>query len=85
MVPSFNNAKNFRFEFNIQSILNQQYSNYHVIIIDDASEDSTGLLINRFLAKNKIPPSKVEVIINSRRVTAVPNIHKAITEHCRPN
>jgi hypothetical protein len=56
-----------------------------VIIIDDASEDSTGLLINRFLAKNKIPPSKVEVIINSRRVTAVPNIHKAITEHCRPN
>lgn len=85
IVPSYNNAKNFRYEYNLQSILNQDYSNYHVVIVDDASPDLTGLHIQRFLHKNHIPESKVTLIRNQKQVTAVPNIHMAVTQHCKPD
>jgi glycosyltransferase involved in cell wall biosynthesis len=52
-VPSFNSAKNFRYEFNLQSILNQDYDNYRVAIVDDASSDNTTALIRHFMKKNQ--------------------------------
>jgi glycosyltransferase involved in cell wall biosynthesis len=55
-----------------------------VIIVDDASSDHTGFLIERFLRKNNISDKKVKVVVNSKRVTAVPNIHYAIMNHCNP-
>lgn len=85
IVPSFNNAKNFRYEYNLQSIFNQDYSNYRVVIVDDASTDNTTALIKHFLKKNKNLASKVVLITNKKQMTAVPNIHMAITKHCKPN
>lgn len=41
MVPSFNNAKNLLYKRNINSILQQEYANYHVVYVDDQSEDDT--------------------------------------------
>ncbi len=85
IVPSYNNAKNFRYEFNLQSILNQDYQNYHVVIVDDASPDLTGLYIQRFLDQRNISKDKVTLIRNKKQMTAVPNIHYAITKHCKSN
>jgi glycosyltransferase involved in cell wall biosynthesis len=41
VVPSYNNAANNRHVNNMNSILMQEYSNYHIVFIDDASTDST--------------------------------------------
>ena len=55
-----------------------------MVIVDDASTDHTGFLIKRFLKKNNIDERKVKVIINKKRLTAVPNIHSAIMGYCQP-
>lgn len=83
IVPSYNNAKNFRYEYNLQSLLNQDYSNYRVVIADDASPDNTSALIRRFMRKNKVDPEKVVLVTNPKQITAVPNIYFAITKHCK--
>ena len=86
VVPSFNNAKNFRYEFNLQSIFNQDYDNYRVVIVDDNSSDNTTALIKHFLKRS--PPhlaQKVVLITNKKQMTAVPNIHMALTKHCKPD
>ena len=42
VVPSFNTVKNQQnYKRNINSILQQEYSNYHVVYVDDSSEDQT--------------------------------------------
>jgi glycosyltransferase involved in cell wall biosynthesis len=62
VVSTRNNAKYNRYLYNIKSLLNQNYTNYRVIILDDASEDRTGLLLKRFLRQNRIGEDKVLVI-----------------------
>jgi len=44
------------------SLLNQNYTNYRVIILDDASEDRTGRLLKRYLRQQGIGEDKVLVI-----------------------
>lgn len=82
VVPSFNNANNFRYEYNLQSIFNQDYSNYRVVIIDDASTDNTTALIKYFLKKSKELASKVVLITNKKQMNTVPNVHMAIKKYC---
>ena len=40
-MPTYNNAKNYRYEYNLQSLMNQDYDNFKVIVVDDASTDGT--------------------------------------------
>lgn len=49
-MPTYNNAKNFRYEYNLQSILKLNYNNYKVVIVDDASTDGTADLIESLIA-----------------------------------
>jgi glycosyltransferase involved in cell wall biosynthesis len=49
VVPTFNNLPDNRHIANIQSILAQNYHNYHVVVIDDASTDGTGQQIKDYL------------------------------------
>ena len=39
IVPSYKNYKRFRYFFNLHTIAQQNYTNYRVVIIDDASND----------------------------------------------
>lgn len=39
VIPTFNNVQGNRYIHNLNSILQQDYSNYRIILIDDASED----------------------------------------------
>jgi len=38
----------------LRSILMQNYTNYHIVIIDDASTDQTGKLIKKYLEEQTI-------------------------------
>lgn len=80
-MPTYNNAKNFRYEYNLQSILKLNYTNYKVIIIDDASTDGTADLIEG-LINSLNPKVPISVLRNDLQMTAVPNINKAVREHC---
>lgn len=82
VVPTLNNAKNFRYEYNLQSMINLDYKNFRIVIVDDASTDHTYELIKLWIEDNKITHDIV-VLTNEKRMTAVPNIHRAVTQHCK--
>ena len=42
MVPTYNNVAELRYISNLNSIFQQNYKNYHIVLIDDASIDGTG-------------------------------------------
>lgn len=42
----------------------QDYKNYHVVYIDDASPDKTGEHVKKYIEEKNIPKEKIEVIIN---------------------
>lgn len=52
---SYNNAKSGLIYRNIDSILQQNYTNYHVVYTDDNSSDETGEIVKKYLADKKIP------------------------------
>jgi glycosyltransferase involved in cell wall biosynthesis len=65
VIPTYNNAENDRYLKNIRSVVMQNYSNYHVIVIDDASTDGTGTLILSFLREQQVlPKERYEIIRN---------------------
>ena len=41
IVPSYNNNARFRIEYNLNSIFQQNYTNYYVVIINDGSTDGS--------------------------------------------
>ena len=41
VIPSFKNVDHDRYLWNVESILQQNYTNYRMIIIDDFSADNT--------------------------------------------
>ena len=49
IIPSYNNQD--WIEYNIASILNQTYTNYEVLYVNDASTDSTFELVNEIVGK----------------------------------
>jgi cellulose synthase/poly-beta-1,6-N-acetylglucosamine synthase-like glycosyltransferase len=82
VVPSFNNNQLFRVELNLNSIFAQNYSNYKVLIIDDASIDGTQDLIERYLNYYAIPESKAQLIKNTVSQKALQNIYEGILSSC---
>jgi glycosyltransferase involved in cell wall biosynthesis len=75
VIPSYNNQK--WYTKNLQSVLSQNYSNFHVIYIDDCSPDGTGDLVEAYLTNND-PKHKVHLIKNSNRRGALHNLYTMI-------
>ncbi len=63
----------------MKSILQQNYTNYHVVVIDDMSEDHTGQEIQKYV--NQLDhgkyKNKIKVIVNKERKMAMPNLRYA--------
>lgn len=81
IVPSYNNEE--WYEKNLYSVINQDYDNYRVIYIDDASKDDTYFKVKSYLeAYDK--KNKVTLIHNEKNVGALANLYKAI-HSCEDN
>ena len=63
----------------------QDYQNYHLVFIDDASTDGTGDEVQKFLKnQTKLPKSHYKVIKNKKQQRAMPNLRMAARKHCKP-
>jgi glycosyltransferase involved in cell wall biosynthesis len=63
----------------------QEYTNYHIVFIDDASTDGTGEQVQAFLdSQSKIPRDKFIMIKNTEQKRAMPNLRRAARELCKP-
>lgn len=77
VVPGYNNNAKFRLEYNLNSIFLQNYTNYFVVIINDASTDGSDELFRNYLHFYNIDKSKYVYIENKKRLTALENIYIA--------
>lgn len=66
---------------NLDSVFNQEYTNYRIIYVDDNSPDSTGDLVEAH-TKQQQQEHKMTLIKNTERVGALANIYKA-AQLCR--
>jgi glycosyltransferase involved in cell wall biosynthesis len=81
IVPSYNNG--FWYMRNLNSICAQNYSNYRVIYINDASPDETGTLVKQYIEQNKLE-NRITLINNEeRKGCPLANIYHALS-FCKP-
>ena len=80
VTPSYNNKD--WWEWNLTSLLEQNYTNYHIIITDDCSTDGTGQAIQEYIEKHQLG-HKVTLIRNKERRGALHNLYTMI--HSCPN
>src|SRR5688500_7181101 len=71
VIPSFNNSMLYR--ENLDSVFQQNYQNYHVIYIDDCSNDHTAVLVESYI-KEKKQQDHCTLIKNQKRAGALENL-----------
>jgi glycosyltransferase involved in cell wall biosynthesis len=82
VVPGYNNNAKFRLEYNLNSIFLQNYTNYFIVIINDASTDGSDELFRKYLHFYAISRDKYVYIENKQRHTALENIYTATHFYC---
>lgn len=83
VVPTFNNCENDRHLRNMASILMQNYSNFHIVVMDDVSTDGTGDKLQQYLQRNSVAEEKCLVVKNKEKLYAMGSLRKAAKEHCK--
>lgn len=81
VVASYNNEKYFL--KNLESIFTQDYDNYRVIYVDDASTDKTYEEVKRYVDSHPIS-HKIDVIHNESNQKALYNLYTSI-QTCKSN
>jgi glycosyltransferase involved in cell wall biosynthesis len=77
---SYNNSQWYR--WNLDSIRNQDYDNYHVLYIDDCSSDGTGALVQEYLDEHDMH-ERVHLVRNKERKGAMYNQYHGIHSYCK--
>jgi glycosyltransferase involved in cell wall biosynthesis len=75
VTPSYNNIQ--WWEWNLSSLINQDYSNYYILITDDCSTDGTGQALEKYIKENKLE-HKVFLTRNKERRGALHNLYYMI-------
>lgn len=75
VVCSYNNSKYY--QWNLDSLLNQEYGNYAVIYVDDCSSDGTADLVKEYLQEHDVF-NRVNLIVNKTRQKALQNLYDSI-------
>ena len=75
VTASYNNKDWYK--RNLDSVLNQNYSNYRIIYIDDKSSDSTGNLVQEYCTQLG-KENKIKIIVNKENIGALANIYNAV-------
>ncbi len=70
-------------EKNLDSIYSQQYHNFHVVYVDDASEDDTALKVQRYIDTHYLQ-DKITLIVNETRQRKMKNIYN-VFHNCPDN
>ena len=60
------------------SAVNQEYSNYDVVFVDDASTDDTGAIAGRLMEKWDSTKGEFELVHNSRNLKALENLYNVV-------
>lgn len=74
ITPSYNSASFI--EKTIESVLEQTYKNWEMIIVDDSSTDQSQELIKQYMLQNK----RIKLIINQEKLGAAQSRNRAIEE-----
>lgn len=80
--PGVNNEPYERYLWHIESVLQQNYSNYRLIIIDDTSIDKTVQLISKHLKWRNVSQEKVTLIRNKQSQKTLANIFYVTHKFC---
>ncbi len=75
VIPSYNNKD--WYQKNLDSVFAQDYKNFRIIYIDDASPDGTGTLVKAYIKEKKLQ-HRATVIQNPKRIGSLANIYKGI-------
>jgi glycosyltransferase involved in cell wall biosynthesis len=75
VIPSYNNSQ--WYEQNLDSVFMQEYTNYHVMYIDDVSSDGTANLVEKYLDARRLE-QRCTLIRNTTRVGALFNLYRTI-------
>ena len=75
ITPSYNNKD--WWEWNLNSLINQDYHNYYILITDDCSTDGTGQAIENYIKENRLE-NKVHLTRNKERRGALHNLYYMI-------
>lgn len=78
IIPSYNCES--WVDNNLGSVFSQNYDNYKVVYVDDASTDKTANKVKQYLLNNNISPEKISLIINPFNKGKMENIYYAIKE-----
>jgi len=81
VTTSYNNAQ--WFQWNVNSVFNQEYENWHLIYVDDCSSDGTADLVHAHAEASGFA-HKVTLIRNKLRCGAMSNQYFAINQLCAP-
>ena len=80
VIASYNNADWYK--QNLDSVFNQNYSNYRVVYVDDCSPDGTGDLVERYV-KELGQEHRFTFIKNDVRKLKMANTYMAYHHHCK--
>lgn len=72
---SYNNAEFYK--WNLDSVIEQKYNNYHLLYVDDCSDDGTTRLVQEYIKEHGCE-DKVIFIHNEERRKALANLYYAI-------
>lgn len=75
VVPSYNNEEFYR--RNLDSIFSQEYNNFHVIYIEDASTDNTLSCVQQYIEEKHVQ-KQITLVHNEKNRKAMYNLYTAI-------
>ena len=83
-IVSYNNAKQTRLYLrNLDSIFQQDYQNYHVVFVDDNSDDGQAEYVEKYIVDNKIPKDKITLVKNKEKKGGSPNFINIGHNYCK--
>jgi glycosyltransferase involved in cell wall biosynthesis len=85
LIASYNNMKNTRYKLPLTTTFRQEYSNYNIVYIDDASSDDTALAVRDYVWKRNFDPKRFTLIRNKKNKGPPFTEYHAALHHCQPD
>jgi cellulose synthase/poly-beta-1,6-N-acetylglucosamine synthase-like glycosyltransferase len=82
VASSYNNVQNDRFLWHLESIMQQNYSNFRVILVDDASTDSSITKIARHLKWRNANSNQYILVKHTGKHNPLKSIIYASQKYC---